>query len=444
MLETLIIPISRQTEKLIQTNEKLAEWSAFHGWNDTVDPAVVAQQAALGLVLRALLCRRLAPETLPDDALPDLIVAQSQELLQYLGLMPLPLSYLDDVVTQAEVKVDMLAIDHLGETLSKQRADPIGEFYAKSVPQDARRPLGQFWTPLPIAELMTQWAIRPSSDRMLDPAFGSGIFLLTAIQRLGQLGVASGTSFRQIAGVELSPLAMLMGLTNVLLHYPTARPRLRCGDFLVPEREPLAVLEEPTAPYRVGGQQLTLPGMEVRIPLAFPDRFDAILCNPPYTRHHHLPESYKSTWTALMKQEYGLRLSRFSSLFATFSSRLPACWRPPVEWRSSHPPLYSRPPTVSRSKRSFANNCACGPSSPLMSRYPSLREWTQRPASRLWREPTQSGQRHIWSRMSRYANGPAWRQYCVPLSKTTSFRMSRAPATKLPSPTWKHDENGRS
>ena len=318
MLETLIIPISRQTEKLIQTNEKLAEWSAFHGWNDTVDPAVVAQQAALGLVLRALLCRRLAPETLPDDALPDLIVAQSQELLQYLGLMPLPLSYLDDVVTQAEVKVDMLAIDHLGETLSKQRADPIGEFYAKSVPQDARRPLGQFWTPLPIAELMTQWAIRPSSDRMLDPAFGSGIFLLTAIQRLGQLGVASGTSFRQIAGVELSPLAMLMGLTNVLLHYPTARPRLRCGDFLVPEREPLAVLEEPTAPYRVGGQQLTLPGMEVRIPLAFPDRFDAILCNPPYTRHHHLPESYKSTWTALMKQEYGLRLSRFSSLFAYF------------------------------------------------------------------------------------------------------------------------------
>jgi len=86
----------------------------------------------------------------------------------------------------------------------------------------------------------------------------------------------------------------------------------------VPEREPLAVLKGPTTPYRVGGQQLTLPGMKVRAPLAFPDRFDAILCNPPYTRHHHLPESYKSTWATLMKQEYGLRLSRFSSLFAYF------------------------------------------------------------------------------------------------------------------------------
>ena len=318
MLETLITPISRRIERLIQADEKLAEWSAFHGWNGTVDPAVVAQQAALGLVLRALICRRLAPEMLLDTVPAKLIIEQSNNLLQNHGFAAPPSSYLDALMMQAKASVDMLVIGRLTEVLSGQQGDLSGEFYADVVPQDARRPLGQFWTPLPMAELITQWAIRSSSDRVLDPALGSGVFLLTAIQRLGQLGVASGTSFRQIAGVELSPLAMLMGLTNVLLHYPTARPRLRCGDFLVPEREPLAVLEEPTAPYRVGGQQLTLPGMEVRIPLAFPDRFDAILCNPPYTRHHHLPESYKSTWTALMKQEYGLRLSRFSSLFAYF------------------------------------------------------------------------------------------------------------------------------
>jgi len=318
LLETLITPISRRIERLIQADEKLAEWSAFHGWNGTVDPAVVAQQAALGLVLRALICRRLAPEMLLDTVPAKLIIEQSNNLLQNHGFAAPPSSYLDALMMQAKASVDMLVIGRLTEVLSGQQGDLSGEFYADVVPQDARRPLGQFWTPLPMAELITQWAIRSSSDRVLDPALGSGVFLLTAIQRLGQLGVASGTSFRQIAGVELSPLVMLMGLANVLLRYPTARPRLRCGDFLVPEREPLAVLKGPTTPYRVGGQQLTLPGMKVRAPLAFPDRFDAILCNPPYTRHHHLPESYKSTWATLMKQEYGLRLSRFSSLFAYF------------------------------------------------------------------------------------------------------------------------------
>lgn len=318
MLETLTTSIGHQMEKIIRPDEKLVKWSAFHGWNGAIEPTVVAKQAALNLVLRALICRQLAPEMLPDTAPPALIVEQSEELLRRLGLAPPPSSYLDALAMQMETSVYMLAIDRLAKTLSGQEVDLIGEFYARAVPQNARRSLGQFWTPLPIAELMTRWAIRSSSDCVLDPAFGSGIFLLTAVGRLDQLGVASGMPFRQIAGVELSPLVALMGLTNTLLRYPTARPRLRCGDFLVPDREPLAVLEEPAAPYRVEGQQLALPGMEVRAPLVFPEHFDAILCNPPYTRHHHLPESYKTTWTALMKQEYGIRLSRFSSLFAYF------------------------------------------------------------------------------------------------------------------------------
>ncbi len=319
ILETLVNPISRQIEKVIQANEKSVEWSMLHGWDGIADPAIVARQAALSLVLRALICHRLVPGILPTQAAPpDPIVAQSNDLLRALGITLRPPSYLDDLAVQAGTRIDMLAIDRLAGVLPDQQADIIGEFYARSVPQDARSPLGQFWTPLPIAELMTQWAVRSSSDRVLDTASGSGVFLLTAIRRLSQLGVAPGAASRQVAGVELSPLALLMGLTNMLLHCSTAQPRLRWGDFLMPEREPLALLKEPAAPYHVGQQQLTLPGMEVQVPLAFPDRFDTILCNPPYTRHHHLPESYKSTWAALMKQEYGIRLSRFSSLFAYF------------------------------------------------------------------------------------------------------------------------------
>jgi adenine-specific DNA-methyltransferase len=338
MLEALTSSISRQIEELIQADDKLTEWSMFHGWNGAADSAVVARQAALGLVLRAMICRRLSPGTSLDATPPNLILERSNELFHGIGLAAPPPSYLDNLAAQATTRIDMAAIDHLAEALvpeiphtgheedlpASEQKDLIGEFYAASIPQGVRRPLGQFWTPLPIAELMTRWAIQSSSDQVMDPAFGSGVFLLTAIRRLRQLGVSPDANFAQVAGVELTPLGWLMGLTNVLLRYPTARPRLRLGDFLMPEREPLAVLKEPIAPDYDGQypastrQQLTLPGMEVQVPLAFPERFDAILCNPPYTRHHHLPESYKSTWAALMKQEYGLRLSRFSSLFAYF------------------------------------------------------------------------------------------------------------------------------
>jgi adenine-specific DNA-methyltransferase len=322
-LERLVVSIGRQIENVIQADEKLEEWTTFHGWSETVDSAIVAQQAALSLVLRAMIFRRLSSDMRLDDAPPQFIIDQSNNLLQSLAFTSLSPSYLDRVASQTRTNIDLLAIDRLVTTLESKQSDIIGKLYTTLVPQDARRPLGQFWTPMPIAELMTQWAIQSSSDRVLDPAFGSGIFLLTVARRLGQLGVSPDAGFQQIAGVELSPLVWLMGLTNVLLRYPTAQPRLQRGDFVIPERAPTAVLKESGAPYRLGylesvGQQLSLPGMEVRAPCAFPDRFDAIVCNPPYTRHHHLPEGYKSTWTALMKQEYGIRLSRFSSLFAYF------------------------------------------------------------------------------------------------------------------------------
>lgn len=320
LLETFMLPIANSLEQAIQPgiNEALTQWLALHGWNGTIDRGVVARQAALNLILRALVCLCLDNDVLPDVAPAHLILARSNALLQSLGIVPQPLSYLDDLAVQAGVTIQKARVIALISASRHQQADIIGDVYASWVPQDARRPLGQFWTPLPIAQLMTQWAVRSPEDRVLDPASGSGIFLLTALERLTDLGTPVERASRQVSGVELSPLVFLMGLTNVLLHHPDAHLRLQWGDFLVPEREPLAVLKEPAATYKVGARQMALPGLRIIAPTAFPEQFDAIVCNPPYTRHHHLPEAYKSAWAAVMKQEYGIQLSRFSSLFAYF------------------------------------------------------------------------------------------------------------------------------
>jgi len=320
LLETLALPIADQLEQSMPTsaNDGLVQWATFHGWDGDVDRSIVARQAALNLVLRALTCHCLDASLLPKVAPADLILAKSDDLLKNLGVTSPPFSYLDDLAVQARATIWMPDLAALATALKDEQSDVIGDIYASWVPQDARRTLGQFWTPLPIAQLMTQWAVRSPNDRVLDPAFGSGVFLLTTMDRLIRLGTPVVPDSQQVSGVELSPLAFLMGLTNVLLHYPAAQPRIQWGDFLVPEREPLLALKESAATYEVGVQQMTLPGLEIIAPTTFPEQFDAIVCNPPYTRHHHLPEAYKSSWAAAMKQEYGIRLSRFSSLFAYF------------------------------------------------------------------------------------------------------------------------------
>jgi adenine-specific DNA-methyltransferase len=320
-IKALTLPIAHQLVQTISatTNEGLVQWATLHGWDSAVDRQIVACQAALNLVLRALICYRLDANELPTSALAHFILAHSNSLLTSLGIIQQPSSYLDHLAAQTGVPLKKSEIAALANALQREQGDVIGDVYASWVPQEARRKLGQFWTPWPIAELMTRWAIQSPTDCVLDPAFGSGIFLLTATARLAHLGAPAGTISQQVAGVELSPLAFLMGLTNVLLrHEPRGQLRLRWGDFLLPDREPATTLKESTTTYAVKAQQMTLPGMEVAAPTSFPHQFEAIVCNPPYTRHHHLPEVYKSSWATVMKQEYGIRLSRFSSLFAYF------------------------------------------------------------------------------------------------------------------------------
>jgi len=146
---------------------------------------------------------------------------------------------------------------------------------------------------------------------VLDPGFGSGVFLLAIIKRLFALGGSDVALNDLVTGVEVSPLAFVMGAVNVLLRYPQARPCLRLGDFVAPRG--LSVIES-----HPGARQPALAGIEPSGGPMFRGPFDAIVCNPPYTRHHDLPEAYKGTWAAEIKRQFGIRLSRLSSLFVYF------------------------------------------------------------------------------------------------------------------------------
>lgn len=165
--------------------------------------------------------------------------------------------------------------------------DLLGRLYEELTPQAERRTLGQHWTPRPVAELMTAWAVE-SGGSVLDPATGSGRFVQAVERKYTFQAHDSEKSY--IRAYEVSPLVLLIAQVNAALaNHERVRLDFRLDNFL-------------TAP------------MEF-------ETFDAVICNPPYTRHHYLGKEMKSLLIGRTLAEFGVRPSGFTSLFVYFFIR---------------------------------------------------------------------------------------------------------------------------
>jgi len=72
----------------------------------------------------------------------------------------------------------MIALNELGEVLFSEIPE---REYSKSVSYNYRKKLGQFFTPIFIADLMTDWIVNSQNGglnrvEILDPALGLGVF----------------------------------------------------------------------------------------------------------------------------------------------------------------------------------------------------------------------------------------------------------------------------
>lgn len=116
--------------------------------------------------------------------------------------------------------------------------------------REALRVNGQFWTPDWVADAMVAYALRDGADTLFDPGVGAGSFL-----RAGRRLVGNKLRFR---GQEIDEAAL-------------------------------------SAAVEAGMSADDLAGIELRDFALFPphEKFNAIVANPPYVRHHRLNESTK-------------------------------------------------------------------------------------------------------------------------------------------------------
>src|ERR1700722_6567220 len=148
-------------------------------------------------------------------------------------------------------------------------------------PQQRNR-LGQFATPGALASETLQYAHRLVGSgpvRFLDPAIGTGSFYAALLQEWPLAEVAAATGF-EIDSHYGEPCRMLWQGTPL---------RLRLEDFTAA-----------AAPVRGAA------------------RYNLLICNPPYVRHHHLQSTVKARLQRQSLIATGVRLSGLAGLYAHF------------------------------------------------------------------------------------------------------------------------------
>jgi type I restriction-modification system DNA methylase subunit len=211
-----------------------------------------------------------------------------------------------DNIVLSEERGALIEIDELIHLLSavevERLGDVIGPIYEDLIPAEERHQMGQFYTPQPIAELIARWCINNNpSALILGPGCGSGTFEVEAYWILSQLktgrkrGIPPGKDIhksilKQIYAVDINPFptqltAMNLAMKNV--RAPTTEANIVTADFfsIIPGQKVIASYPIMT-PYGPKHKEI-----------AFPEKFDVIMGNPPYTRWGEIQETVQQRIT---------------------------------------------------------------------------------------------------------------------------------------------------
>lgn len=246
----------------------------------------------------------------PDDViryLNHLFAYASLKLEKTLGIKdftPIFITGLyDEIVLSGieSIKKINAVIDFIDSWKSELKKLPgiVGYVYEGLLSPKERHQLGQFYTPPAIARLITKWAIRTGSDRILDAGCGSGTFLIEAYKRLLHLKFnkkydkgeyPSCTEeynehqdiLNHLYGVDINAFATSITSIHLMLMEP------RC---------PISKLNVETRDF------FTLTSGSRAFGESHVGRFDAIIGNPPYTRWVEIPDETKEYIKQRLKNE---------------------------------------------------------------------------------------------------------------------------------------------
>jgi hypothetical protein len=198
---------------------------------------------------------------------------------------------LEGVLAELAAGIDAYGADSV---CVRGEGDLLGPLYQDLFPKQVRHALGEYYTPA--------WLVRHVLDevgydgqpgrRLLDPACGSGSFLIAAIERAcawhakhsGLTGAELGRQIvSDVVGFELNPLAVVTARANYLIALAGVPAEMD------PAKVPVYLRDSILADDDRDGSQ----------------RFDVVVGNPPWIAWDHLPAEYREATKPLWRK-YGL------------------------------------------------------------------------------------------------------------------------------------------
>lgn len=203
--------------------------------------------------------------------------------------------------------------------------DILGHVFQKLISPEERHKFGQHYTDEDIVDLINAFCIRKGDASVLDPACGSGSFLVRAYYRKWELdkGLTNQELLEGIYGCDINPFPAHLATLNLAArnianeeNYPRIARR---NFFTVGPGKPFCAIPIATGAYegRTGRANIQLPALE------------AVVGNPPYVRHEEIPkeaelkralrdQSKESIYEAAEKPWPDLKLSKQSDLHVYF------------------------------------------------------------------------------------------------------------------------------
>ncbi|WP_414664697.1 HsdM family class I SAM-dependent methyltransferase [Horticoccus sp. 23ND18S-11] len=142
---------------------------------------------------------------------------------------------------------------------------------------------GAYYTQEAVARFLVRWAVRSSTDAVLDPSSGGGIFLATAADRLTKLGRRRES---QVFGVELEPTTHAETSVRIEGRFGISAKHMICRDFFAID------------------------------PAEMP-RMNAVVGNPPFIRYQRFTGSDREQAIKRAAVQ-GVKLPRLASSWAAF------------------------------------------------------------------------------------------------------------------------------
>ena len=348
-VDSLYIPIAEHVLKKKEEDpeffSKVAEWFVRQGWifSDSEEDYDRLARQAIYLLINKILFYNVMRSRFKLGSVDISDVRSSKELKErlqeyfnigvrlgygvifatdFLEAIPIP----DETVDELKKLIEELN----KYDFSKIGYDIIGKVFEKLIPRTERHKLGQYFTRADVVDLILGFTIKHPDARVLDPACGSGTFLVRAYYRKKYLArklykegkypkhdKPHEELLKELWGIDIAKFPAHLAEINLIIRNLEAlenKPIIACRDFFEVEPGRKSLLYE--LAYEVPG--LSKESVEI----VFPKDFDAVITNPPYTRQEEMGDvfmgGYKERLRQLVKKIHGIDVGKRSSIYVYF------------------------------------------------------------------------------------------------------------------------------